>query len=99
VDVRDTAKLHLAALTMPEEAPIGSRIFGFGYPYNWNDVLAVLRKLYPNKTFIDDLPDLGRDLSHVPNQSANELLKKIKGGKGFTSLEESVRDSFADVKA
>jgi hypothetical protein len=99
VDVRDTAKLHVAALTLPEDGNVGSRIFGFGYPYNWNDVLAILRKLYPNKTFIDDLPGIGRDLSHVPNEGAEGILKSMKGGKGFTTLEESLRDSFADVKA
>jgi nucleoside-diphosphate-sugar epimerase len=55
VDVRDDAKLHVAALVDP--ACNGQRIFAYAEPYNWNDVLAIFRKLKPSKSFLADRDD------------------------------------------
>lgn len=65
------------------------RLFSFAHPYTWNDILAVFRKLYPNRKFIDDTPNLGQDLSRVANGRAEELVRRF-GLPGWTSLEESV---------
>jgi len=93
VDVRDDAKLHVAALIDP--ACNGQRIFAYAEPYTWNDVLAVFRKLEPGKSFLTDR-ETGRDLSEVPNAEAEELLKKHYG-HGWTSFEESIRQNLRFV--
>ncbi|KAJ6516919.1 NAD-P-binding protein [Mycena vitilis] len=90
INVVDAARLHVAALTDP--LCNGKRYFGFAAPFNWNDILAILRKQNPGRTFIEDIPDLGRDLSEVPNQVAETLLKKHYQ-TGFTSLEETVKEN------
>lgn len=94
VDVRDTARLHVIALIDP--ACNGERIFAFTAPFTWSDVLAELRKLFPDKTFPED-QDKGKDLSQIPNQEAEELLRKHYG-RGFFSLEESIEANTATVR-
>lgn len=89
INVGDDAKLHVAALIDP--ACNGQRIFAFAEPFNWNDVLAIFRKLEPSKEFLEDR-DLGRSLTEVPNEAAEELLRKHYG-HGWTGLEESVRQN------
>ena len=95
VDVRDNARLHVVALIDPECN--GQRIFSFTAPFNWNDLLAIFRKQNPNRSFLEDREGLGRDLSQIPNEDAEALLKKHYG-KGFTSLEESVEANTATLK-
>jgi len=87
VDVDDTARLHLAALTDP--ACNGQRIFAFAEPYHYNDILDIFRKEYPDKKFPENGKEDGRDLSKVPNKEAEELLRK-HFGKGWTSFKDSV---------
>jgi nucleoside-diphosphate-sugar epimerase len=94
VDVADDARLHVAALIDP--SCNGQRIFAFAHPFNWSDVLDALRKVYPNKQFMDNIEGEGRDLSEVPNQDAEELLRKHYG-KGWTSLEETLKDNTATL--
>lgn len=91
INVRDDAKLHVAALVDP--ACNGDRIFGFAAPYSWNSILAALRKLEPGKNFGAD-KDTGEDLSQVPNAEAEALLKKHYG-HGFFSLEETIKEGIA----
>ena len=94
VNVQDTARLHVAALIDP--ACNGERIFAFAAPFNGNDILAVLRKLYPKRKFLDDVPDQGKDITEIPNEDAEELLRK-RYGKGFSGLEETLRENFAGM--
>ena len=91
INVQDNALVHVAALLSPDVN--SERLFTFAKPFNWNDILAIYRKNWPNHKFIDDLPDLGQDLSHVANQRAEELLKRFGQEKGWKSLEESVKDA------
>lgn len=65
------------------------RLYGFAEPWNFNQLLAVFRKLYPQKTFLKDLDGLGVDRMSVPNQRAGEVLGWIKGA-AWDGLEESV---------
>lgn len=60
----------------------------------FSDVLRILRKLRPSHKFIDDYLDdtKDRDLSTVENERAIELLQRV-GRPGFTSLEESLKNS------
>ena len=90
VNVQDNARVHVAALIY--EDVVGERLFTFAYPFNWNDLLVVFRKLYPERKFMDDLPDLGKDFSKVANERAEELLKRM-GRPGWASLDTSVQDA------
>ena len=97
VDVRDNALLHLAALTDSDIR--NERIFAFAEPFNWNDVLRVLRKLRPNHTFSPDMEDDMKDLSIVaPHARAEEILKRNFGQEGFTPLEETLEANIAHLQ-
>ncbi|KAI9687655.1 MAG: hypothetical protein M1820_010412, partial [Bogoriella megaspora] len=85
IDAEDAALLHVAALTRPDA--VGERVFGFAKPFNWNDVLGIYRKLYPNKKFPEDTEGLGRDIMKIPNERAEQMLKDMGMG-GWTSLED-----------
>ena len=92
VDVKDTARLHVAALIDPEVE--NERILAFACPFNCNDILACLRKLYPDKAFPNNIEDDSRDLSKVDNRRGEELLKRF-GRPGWTGLEESIQENTA----
>ena len=90
VNVQDNARVHVGALIGPDVK--NERLFAFAHPYNWNDILAIFRELYPEQKFISDYPNLGRDLSKVANERAEELVKRF-GRPGWTSLKDSVKDA------
>ena len=92
VDVKDTARLHVAALIDPEVE--NERILAFAYPFNCNDILACLRRLYPDKVFPDNIKDDSRYSSKLDNSRGEELLKRF-GRPGWTSLEESIQENTA----
>ena len=94
VNVKDTARLHVAALLDPDVQ--NERILAFAYPFNWNDILAVLRKIYPDKKFLKDIENAPRDLSRLDNSRGASLLKAF-GRPGFTGLEETVRENTAGL--
>lgn len=73
INVRDDAKLHVIALT--DSARNGDRIFGFAAPYTLNDVLAVSRKMDPERQFGKG-EDRGRDIMEVPVKHAEALLRE-----------------------
>ncbi|THZ50744.1 NAD(P)-binding protein [Aureobasidium pullulans] len=90
VDVRDTARLHIAALIDPEIKD--ERIFAFAEPYNWNTILAIMRKVRPDGKVPEDLKDNSKDLSKVlPKPRAEQILKKNFGQDGFKGLEEAIK--------
>ena len=96
VNVQDDARLHTIALTDP--AVQGERIFAAAAPFNMNSIVAVLRKLYPQREFAD-YPEGGEDVSTFEGKDrAAELLKRAYG-MGFATLEESVRGNAADLVA
>lgn len=87
--MRDTAKLHVAALV--DEDIKNERISAYGFPYNWNLVLGILRKLSPNHKFPEDMDDDSKDLSRIlPRERAEDILKKHYGA-GFTSIEDTLK--------
>ena len=95
IDVKDTARLHVSALIDPDVE--NERILAFAEPFNWNDIFAHLRRLYPDRTFPQDIPNAPRDLSTLDNTRGAELLK-AHGRDGFTSLEESIKDNLIGVR-
>ena len=95
VDIQDVARLHVAALIHPSVA--SERIFAYTTPFNWNNILAAFRKLFPHQTFRDDEPGLWDDLSTVePAKRAEGLLREM-GRPGFTGLEESLGRNVQDL--
>ncbi|KAL5092570.1 hypothetical protein Trisim1_001123 [Trichoderma cf. simile WF8] len=96
VDVRDTARLHVAALLDPNVK--AERIFAFATEYNWTDVLTILRKLRPDQEFPDDPENEGRDYTEVvPIARAQRLLQDFFGQTGWTSLEDSLAAGIEDI--
>jgi len=92
VDTVDCARLHVAALIHPDAE--GERLLGYAEPWNWNDMLAMFRRWFPDKQFPKDM-QLGRDISTVENGKSLELLKDVYGQERWTTLEESVKANVA----
>ncbi|KAJ5679526.1 hypothetical protein N7462_007770 [Penicillium macrosclerotiorum] len=94
IDVQDTALLHVAAAIHPDVH--SERVFAFAEPVNADGVLAILRKLYPSRSFPADFR-AEKDLSEiVPRQRAEALLRAM-GQDGWTSLEESIKRNTEDL--
>lgn len=90
VDVRDTARLHVAAFTNPTIT--SERLFAQSETYNWTRVLSILRRTYPSHQWPQDPENESEDLSTFdePRKRSLELLREM-GRDGFISLEESVK--------
>jgi hypothetical protein len=91
VDVADTAYLHVAAMT---ETDIKSeRIFAFSEVYNYNDILAALKKAKPDYEFPPE-SDMNTHSTNVieARGRADAILRK-RYGRGFRTLEESIAES------
>ncbi|KAF4541449.1 Sugar transporter [Lasiodiplodia theobromae] len=96
VDVEDTALLHVAALTRPDIK--NRRIFAFAGRYNWNTLLAALRKMYPEKELYPDRDGLGHDLTRIIDAPWAEQILKDMGRPGWKSLEQSLRENLEAVQ-
>lgn len=99
VDVQDTARLHVIALLDPDVK--NERIFAFAGPYNYTDVIGILRKLRPHLcSVIPDPPkNEGRDMCDVKGSKRAELLlKEFFGRPGWVSMEDSLALGIANVK-
>jgi hypothetical protein len=97
IDVKDVALLHVAAVLDPEVD--NARLQAWAEYCNWNDVLAILRKLYPQRKFVDDVAippplTITTDFSHPL-----ALLKKWGNQDGWKSLEETVADNMKNLIA
>ncbi|KAG4414516.1 hypothetical protein IFR04_012361 [Cadophora malorum] len=90
VDVQDAARLHVAAVKFSDVAD--QRIFAQAKPYNWNEVLGILRELRPEQNFPAEIPGLGNDLTKVDNAGAEALLIRM-GRPGFIGLRETLEQS------
>ncbi|KAE9568109.1 Aldehyde reductase 2 [Colletotrichum fructicola] len=87
-DVVDIARIHIAALLFLDVQ--SERLIAYAGRFNINDILAVFRETQPSRNFPADLPDLGVDVGKIANERATELMKKLGGGKGWTSLEDCI---------
>lgn len=86
--VQDNMRVHVAVLIFEDVK--GERLFTWAHHFNWNGILVIFRKWYPDGKFGEDYKDIGRDLGKVSNERAEELLKRF-GLSEWTSLEDSVR--------
>ena len=98
VDVRDTARLHVIAAIDPDVN--NARLFAYSEPYNWLQLAEVVKKVagpekstkVPSKEVLEKVIVPGKDISEVENEPAEALLEKWYG-KGFTGIEDSVREN------
>lgn len=95
IDVKDVALLHVAAVLDPEVK--NARLQAWAEYCDWNDVLAIVRRLYPQRTFVNDIPtpialSMTTDLSQPL-----ALLKKWGNQDGWKSLEETVADNMKNI--
>ncbi|KAI0515441.1 hypothetical protein F5B22DRAFT_646715 [Xylaria bambusicola] len=95
INVVEDARIHLAAAI--DRTVVNERIFAFAYPYNWNDVLDVYRELWPDKEFMQNNPELGRDMSRPDNALGLKLLRKWYGTESYTDLKESIKQQFKSI--
>jgi hypothetical protein len=85
------ALVHVAAVLDPEVKD--ARIQAWGHSVHWNEVLAVLRELCPERTFVDDYPESYHLQVSVDQSQSVELMKKWSGKadrSGWTTLKESI---------
>lgn len=91
------ARLHVIGLLHPRVQ--SERLFGFAEPFNWHDIVNTLRKIQPHNKLIPDPPENeGRALSHiVPAARAEQLIQEFFHRRGWTSLEDSLREGISKV--
>ncbi|KUJ12999.1 NAD-P-binding protein [Mollisia scopiformis] len=94
VSVQDVALLHVAAVHFPDVN--GKRVLAGTKPYNWNDVLKILRELRPGHDFPEDVEGLGHDLSTVANGEAEKLLLRF-AGYGWIELRELMEQNLSSL--
>jgi hypothetical protein len=90
VSNQDCALLHVAALLYSDVT--SERLFGFAQRWNFNQLLAIYRKEYPDREFPDDVEGLVDDGVKVPSERAEEVLRWVKGGSGWDGLYQSVKE-------
>jgi hypothetical protein len=66
--------------------------------FNWNDVLAIFRKLRPERQFIDDMPGMGTFLGTVDDYQTRSLLKKWAGRQEYIPLEQAIKETIQDLE-
>jgi nucleoside-diphosphate-sugar epimerase len=94
IDVRDAAKLHVGALLDRETE--GERLWGFAEGYNWNTILGVFRKIWPEKKFVEGVEGLGWMDIVPPTESAVRVLRNVYGREEWVGLERTLRDGGYD---
>ena len=90
IDVRDDARIHVAALLDPQVS--NQRLFACVSSFSWSDMIALLHKLRPNNTKIPACSDHlnVQDMMDIkPIRKAEDLIKRFFGVAGFVSLEDS----------
>lgn len=64
-----------------------------------NELLEAMEKVRPDmKVKVEKNPNEGHDLTKAPNHIGARLLKKWFGQDGWTSLEQSVRETLEHIK-
>ncbi|KAJ0278236.1 hypothetical protein COL940_007355 [Colletotrichum noveboracense] len=95
VDVQDVAILHLAAALNPDCS--GERLQAWGEHCNMNDILAILRRVYPNRNIMDDFNNQTKLKVTADSERPLALLRKWGGQDGWTSLEKSAINEMEGV--
>ncbi|KAJ5007293.1 hypothetical protein K4K57_010818 [Colletotrichum sp. SAR 10_99] len=96
IDVQDDGLLHVAGAVLSDVK--GERIFGFAEPFNYDQILGILRKQNPGRKFHENYAAGEYPFVVKPIGRAEELLRRLKGS-GWTSLEDSLRLNTEDIAA
>ena len=96
VDAEDVALLHVAGLTLPDVK--NERIFAFGNPFTWNEVIYIFRKAFPDRDFPSALPGADKRIPYDigPDARAQDLLR-VMGKPGWSTLEDTLMANVSDV--
>lgn len=90
----------MAAVLDPEVR--GERLQAWGHSAHWNDILAILRRLRPQKKFVDDYADPQHLTVSIDQAEAVRLLSKWSPGgpkpdrNGWTALEDSILENIVN---
>ncbi|KAF2119515.1 hypothetical protein BDV96DRAFT_596227 [Lophiotrema nucula] len=87
VDVRDAARLHVAAVALAGVE--GERVFALAETYTWPGVQKVIEEEMGKKCPVE-MKEKGEDLSTVPLEKSTAYLKRL-GLEGWEKFERSVR--------
>ncbi|WZH50047.1 Epimerase domain-containing protein [Fusarium acuminatum] len=90
-DVGDVATLHVAAVLDP--AVNNARLHVWGHRTHWNDFLTTIRRLRPQREFIEDWPKPQYLTMYTDQFESVELLRKWGGQNGWKALETSITES------
>ena len=88
INVKDNARLHVAALSMEDVK--GERLLALGEPFNYSRLVESLKKIDPSKSFPPPVKGEGKNLGTVDMERSLELLKRM-GVENLTSLDESMK--------
>ncbi|KAJ3460928.1 hypothetical protein MRS44_011795 [Fusarium solani] len=91
VDVKDIALLHIAAMLDPQVK--NARLHSWGHSSNWNEFLAVLRELRPQREFIADYPEPYYVTISTDQSDSVALLKRWADQEGWRPLKDSISES------
>ncbi|GLA19226.1 hypothetical protein AnigIFM62618_006895 [Aspergillus niger] len=96
VDAEDVALLHVAGLTLPDVN--NERIFAFGNPFTWNEVISIFRNAFPDREFPSELPCADKRIRYDigPDARAQDLLR-VMGKPGWSTLEDTLMANVSDV--
>jgi nucleoside-diphosphate-sugar epimerase len=94
VDVRDTADVHLAALT--ESHLDGQRLWAAPHKFTIDDILAAWREAFPDRKILPDFKFEGQPDINIDDEQSTALLKAFKGADWY-SLKETVVDNVKSV--
>ncbi|KAK2772551.1 aldehyde reductase ii [Colletotrichum kahawae] len=95
IDVQDVAILHVAAALDPDCN--GERLQAWGEHCNMNDILAILRRVYPDRKIMDDFINQTKLKVTADSEQPLGLLEKWGNQDGGTSLEKSVMNEMEGV--
>ncbi|EHK46598.1 hypothetical protein TRIATDRAFT_195136 [Trichoderma atroviride IMI 206040] len=95
VNVKDVALLHVAAVL--DEGIKEERIQAWAAPCNWNDILAIMRRLYPSRKFVDDFPESEAITATTDDSVGLKLLKKWAHQDGWKNLEDTIRENLSGL--
>ncbi|KAK1755492.1 NAD(P)-binding protein [Echria macrotheca] len=98
VDVKDVALLHVAAILDPDTK--NARLQAWADNTNWNAILAIMRRQFPDDKWSEDIEGVGQDKLSITTDFSQQLalLKKWAGQEGWVPLERTVEESIRVIK-
>ncbi len=95
ISTHDDAVIHVGAVLDPDVK--NERIFAWAQKFNWNQILAIMRKIYPDQDIVEDLPDPKMFMGEADLSLALNMLRKWGPQDGWTSLEQGVKEILEGV--